>query len=466
MCAMIDRQFFAADGRYLPPGIRIARDTLIRVGPPTARPRPIRRRRIEHLSSIPRVIDVSQYSRRSRMSGIPRVVRALLASEAGGAFTPVVWDRGALCPVTVDAEGDVTFPPDMWRRAPGVPLAERIQRWLRDTRPGAVLAGLLGVLGIARVAVIAAELAERRGPRGPRRPTRARCTVDLRGAELVIPEVVRRSDAETLLTLLDNGGDVEIRLFVHDLLPLSHPEYFERSAVLDHVNLMRIAAASSDIVTSSDLMAAQVRTTLEGLFGMAPPVRVAELPVTTPRSIGDRSPRPSRTTLLFIGGFEARKGIDLLLDALGTDDWPFDVIVVGQPRHHRPDEIRSWRRARRVDSVHIQPPVADRQLAGLLSRASAVLYLSAAEGYGLPVIEALHAHTPVVAADSAINREFADRYGGVHLVPLDGRCIDARALREALRSAPWKAVPTHHIRADRIPQDAKGWARHVLGGVA
>lgn len=458
----LDARFLAPDGRYLERGAAL-RDIGWRRSPAShgrssgrAAPLPLLR--------VPRVIDVSQYARRGRRSGIPRVVRALITADAAGTYVPVVWDRGALCPVEVDADGEVRFPRETWRRGPGTPLAERLHRLLRRTRAGSAVANLLGLIGIAWIAALATEVSERRGAR---RRTRARLNIILDGAELVVPEVPRLNDSETLLTFLANGGTLTLRLFVHDLLPITHPDLFDRSAVNDHVNLLRIAHASQDVITSSSLLTSQVERTLVGLFGDAPPVRTAELPVTgIPRPV-PRGPELLRPMILFIGGFEARKGIGRLLAALGTrDGWPFDVVVLGEPRHHRVDEVRAALSAATSPAIRISRQVSDQRLAELLGLASAVLYLSAAEGYGLPVLEALSVGTPVICSDTPINRVFADRYGGIILLPVHGRGVDVEALRDALGSERWRDIDPRSIRTTAIPDDAEAWARTVLGGPA
>lgn len=62
----------------------------------------------------------------------------------------------------------------------------------------------------------------------------------------------------------------------------------------------------------------------------------------------------------------------------------------------------------------------DEQLASLVAAARALLMPSFAEGFGLPIIEALQLRTPVIASNLHVFREFADDIP-TYVDPLDWR---------------------------------------------
>src|SRR5258706_1574168 len=97
------------------------------------------------------------------------------------------------------------------------------------------------------------------------------------------------------------------------------------------------------------------------------------------------------------------------------------LVVIGQ---------RGWECENVVDLLERSEPLrgfvfernacGDQELATYLHHAQALLMPSFAEGYGMPVVEALAAGVPVIASDLAVFREIA---GAVpeYADPLDGR---------------------------------------------
>jgi len=400
------------------------------------------------------IIDVTQYSQKMKMSGIPRVIHALITSDAARGFTLAVWDRGALCPVEMDESGKILYPEQYWRKPPTLPLSQRLYTRLRASRLGFLVAASLEVLGLTRAAASVMMLLA-----GWRRPmTRADVNLLLEGARLVVPEVPSRGDSECLLAYLAHGGTIDLEVFVHDLLPLSNPEFFERESLLSHVNLLHLLPCCSRIITSSTILRSQIERTMMGLFHTTTPTTVAELPVSMP--IGLRRPEEP-PFLLFVGGFEERKGLQHLLDALSlVGPEGLTIMVTGEPHPLRPFETALYRRALADDRVRVVGHVSDQELSGLIRCAESVLYLSASEGYGLPILEALASGTPVVCADTPINQYFSRRYGGLSLVLLDRRTVSVRELGRVLRMRAWQDAAS--IRRDEIPTDTDDWTRRVL----
>ena len=105
--------------------------------------------------------------------------------------------------------------------------------------------------------------------------------------------------------------------------------------------------------------------------------------------------------------------------------------------------------------VHEVNNLGDREVARLIRGASALLSPSFAEGFNLPVIEALSLSTPVIASDIPVHRELA---AGARLVdPLDGpgwlAAIDAALAgclpRRSFAPPTWEAHFEQSRRGDR-----------------
>jgi glycosyltransferase involved in cell wall biosynthesis len=151
--------------------------------------------------------------------------------------------------------------------------------------------------------------------------------------------------------------------------------------------------------------------------GLVPPERLVHAPLGTspeygPEPVpGDRSdevlrPLGGRPYVLHVGSGIARKRVDVL----------FEVFAALRSRH---PELRLVQQGAALNEAQraqvarlgigdalLQPPKLDRAtLAGLYRRARGVLVTSEAEGFGLPVIEALACGAPVVASDLPVLRE-------------------------------------------------------------
>ncbi len=225
--------------------------------------------------------------------------------------------------------------------------------------------------------------------------------------------------------------------FVHDLIPLEYPEYARPAgAALFQRKLTTIIDLASGIIVNSDATKRVLLTHLTR-SSRSIPICVAPLaPSFDDDAIANGSaPAPSRKSyFLAVATIEPRKNHLLLLhlwrrfsETMKRDDIP-KLILVGR---------RGWENEMVLDLLDRAPGlsglveersrVRDRELVSLIRGARALLMPSFAEGYGMPVAEALALGTPVIASDLPALREAG---GDVpdYLDPLDGtawlRAID------------------------------------------
>lgn len=111
---------------------------------------------------------------------------------------------------------------------------------------------------------------------------------------------------------------------------------------------------------------------------------------------------------LFVGGTEKRKNLRTLLEAFSEGDFAdMRIKVVGpiapSPIRDNPDELLQLltpEQRRRVDFLE---RVEEKEIASLYREATALVYPSLYEGFGIPILEAMARHTPVIAGqDSSI----------------------------------------------------------------
>lgn len=144
--------------------------------------------------------------------------------------------------------------------------------------------------------------------------------------------------------------------------------------------------------------------------------------------------------LLFVGATEPRKNVASLVDALALLRHQFpdlELALVG-PRGRGWKAIEdSITRHGLQNAVHEVGFVASSDLASLYAGAHAFVFPSLAEGFGMPLIEAMASGTPVVAATNAPTPEVVGEAACL------ARGSDSQALADAVSrvlSDPWYAA--------------------------
>jgi glycosyltransferase involved in cell wall biosynthesis len=223
------------------------------------------------------------------------------------------------------------------------------------------------------------------------------------------------------------AADVLPIFLVHDLIPITHPEYCRAGEALRHTERIRnMLATAAGVVANS-------RATLESLAEFAareqlpmPEAVAALLGVEVWRG-EDEEPaaEPERPTFVMLGTIEARKNHLLLLQVwtrLARQLGPRTprLLIIGQ---------RGWECEQVVDLLERCQPLqghvfevgrcSDADLHQHLRTARALLFPSLVEGFGLPLIEALGLGTPVIASDLPVFREISPGIP-TYLDPLDG----------------------------------------------
>jgi glycosyltransferase involved in cell wall biosynthesis len=181
-------------------------------------------------------------------------------------------------------------------------------------------------------------------------------------------------------------------------------EWLERRAAERADMLLTLSeSARADIERLLGISRAKIRITYLG----APPL--------------DTEPSPKEPFFLFVGGTEKRKNLGVVLEAFGSLEG-FELRVVGA---HAASPVHDARREQA--GVRWLGHVSEEQLVELYRHATALVFPSRYEGFGLPLLEAMARRTPVIAANSSSLPEVAR--GAAILVDPD----DVEGLRDAMR---------------------------------
>jgi glycosyltransferase involved in cell wall biosynthesis len=262
-------------------------------------------------------------------------------------------------------------------------------------------------------------------------------------------------------------GSTPCVVTIHDMTFFTNPEWHERAKVAFFRRAITYAATHARAIISVSEYTARL---IDELLGGHAPVVVAPLGVDLDRfrlsSEGDEpvlqrhglaTPTPY---FLFVGTFEPRKGIDVLLDAfvdVAKEDPDVELWLAGQ-HGWGVDQVES-RLATHPAAPRIRRLgfVPDDALAPLLRQAKAAVYPSRGEGFGLPVLEALACGVPVVTSRDTVMQEVA---GPAATLTTVGSAPDlARTLVDFLRQSPEERAAT--ARVGRARAETFTWERCV-----
>ncbi|MGW1681608.1 glycosyltransferase family 4 protein [Saccharopolyspora sp. NPDC002376] len=249
---------------------------------------------------------------------------------------------------------------------------------------------------------------------------------------------------------------------VHDTVPWTHPETLTPRGVSWHRRAIGRAARQADaLVVPTSAVAAELaeHTSASRMQVIGEGVTPSLLTEPDPAVQLDLPPQ----YVLAIGTIEPRKGYPHLVWALAeVPDVP--LLIVGRQGWGDLDLQQIAVDCGVGDRVRVLSSVTDAELAVLLRNASALAAPSLAEGFGLPLVEAMALGVPVVHSDAPALVEVA---GGAGVVaPRADPVALAAALREVLGDPRRRAelVAAGHRRvADftwtRVAREV--WALHL-----
>ncbi|MDR6172171.1 glycosyltransferase family 1 protein [Curtobacterium sp. SORGH_AS_0776] len=204
---------------------------------------------------------------------------------------------------------------------------------------------------------------------------------------------------------------------VHDTVPWTHPETLTPRGVHFHRAMVKRAWKHADAVV---VPTHAVAATLNGIHRFDERLRViGGAPSGRLRTPVDADLRAERLGLperyvLAVGTLEPRKGLQYLIEAMAHPDAPADVplVIAGPDGWGDVDVYGTAERAGLSrDRVKVLGRIVDQDLAVAYDRATVFVFPSLAEGFGLPVIEAMSFGTPVVHSDDDAVREVASDAG-------------------------------------------------------
>lgn len=249
----------------------------------------------------------------------------------------------------------------------------------------------------------------------------------------------------------------KLAVLIHDLIPIRFPEYGRAGEAKRHGLRMGTALDHATTLIANSAETARDLAAFAAETGRTPPkILAAPLGIEAGFGRDGAAVRAQKPYFVAVGTIEPRKNHLLLLhlwrrlvDRLG-EATP-TLVLVGR---------RGWENEQVIDLLERAPAIrthvvevndlADAALGALLRGARALLFPSFAEGYGLPLAEALALGAPTIASDLPAFREIVgDR---VELLdPLDGMAWERAVLDYMADPSPRRTAAVERARGYAAP---------------
>lgn len=257
------------------------------------------------------------------------------------------------------------------------------------------------------------------------------------------------------------GNGATVHLVVHDLLPLTNPEWFNANTVGHYKRWFRVLLEVADqALCISDRVANELESRLRSgstgrhisvgrvqlagdIFASSPTTGLTgEIELVLARM-------ETRPAILMVGTIEPRKGYDVALAAFerlwrDRPDGAPDLVIVGKPGW-KTGALQSRLRSHteRGKRLHWFEQASDEALGRLYGGCRGMLMASRGEGLGLPLLEASMHGRPILARDLPVFRE----QGCVAILFFedDGASNLGRRVMDLLRLSPDAMHPRHDL---------------------
>jgi len=230
--------------------------------------------------------------------------------------------------------------------------------------------------------------------------------------QFVLPRVARQAAADVLFSPAYSGpvfSSIPMVVAIHDVSFAAHPEWFTWREGLRRRTTARLAARAAErVITISEFSKREIVSRL----GIEPSKILVAYPGVTSLT-GSASANvkgsPNRCTVLFVGSIFNRRHIPELIEGfavLARSRPEVQLEIVGENRTTPRINVDALVHATGItDRIHLRSYVADHELRQLYADASAFVFLSEYEGFGLTPLEALASGLPLLLLDTPVARE-------------------------------------------------------------
>jgi len=247
---------------------------------------------------------------------------------------------------------------------------------------------------------------------------------------------------------------------VHDLIPITHPEFCRPPELEKHRQRIANVLASAAGVIGNSQASLDELAVYAAEQEKAMPTAIAAWISGWERPANVTAKSLDRPFFVTVGTIEGRKNHQLLIDVwrslvVEMGERAPALVIIGQRGWQADDVFRVLDEPKELEGHVLElGSCGDRELAGWIAGARALLMPSLAEGFGLPVVEAMELGTPVIANDLPVFREIA---GDVPTY-LDPRSVEAwhSAIAAFMQDGSETARQESALKSYRAPD----WTSH------
>lgn len=242
--------------------------------------------------------------------------------------------------------------------------------------------------------------------------------------------------------------------FIHDLLPLTHPDFFEKKSIKLFKNLLPLIDSSKLVLCSTEY----VKNDLIKFQANANCFEVIQFGSKHIDSFNNSEPvtwdsgKPIR--VISVGTIEPRKNYETIMKWLDETELNIDLRIIGRRGWKSTKIIKLFKKNFGSCSRNVKfewfPSVSDSELRNHFEWANVGICASIAEGYGLPLREFLERGLPVAASSIPPFKEIKDQYQVRYFDPLDTSQLDlaVRSASEILNPHKVKGVSWEESAAE------------------
>ena len=207
------------------------------------------------------------------------------------------------------------------------------------------------------------------------------------------------SDEDLMRILRAKQEGLEVVILVHDVLPLTHPEFFRHDSIrLFQKNFIVGASAATKLLFVSDYSLLEFTRLHPNNGASKYVVKLGDFLSDEKGSISRQiKALQNRKFALMVGTIEPRKNYDLVLEVFRDLDHEVILVIVGRQGWLSDNLIKKIKRMQ--PRVVWLKEVSDTELVTLIDSAVFGICASFAEGFGLPLREFVSKGLPTIASD-------------------------------------------------------------------